>query len=151
MKTTATRSILAALCLGLCSCAEHSAYYKLISRNLDIARAQGRISERDYFQSRMQLEAIEDRRKAERNARIRLALGGIANNASAQIRENQARQADFNNRMILQRMQSVTAQPRTYDSTVTPTYPPVARPTFTPSRPVATESRQGLMRMRHRP
>jgi hypothetical protein len=73
-------------------------------------------------------ESRADQARQQRQENIRAALAGMASNANAQIQANQARQADFNNKLILQGVQNATARPRTYDSTITPSYPggPVA-------------------------
>lgn len=121
MKTKTICPILTAFCFGLCSCTLHSRYYNTISRNLDKARADRKISEHDYFASRMQLEAMENQSIQERNARIRMALGGVTANANAQIQANQAADRARSDAMFQQRIRNLN--PKTYDSTVTPTYP----------------------------
>ena len=74
---------------------------------------------RDQFNAQMAQQAAQ-----EKQARIQSALAGLAattNQAADQMRQDQQRQEDFNRALILQGMRNL--HPRTYDSTVTPTYP----------------------------
>jgi hypothetical protein len=68
-------------------------------------------------------EARADQDRQQRQANIRAAFAGMATNANAQIQANLASQQALNNAIIANGVRNATAQPRTYDSTITPSYP----------------------------
>lgn len=92
------------------------------AQRLNLEMRQKELDQRGEQMNAQMAQQADQQREAKKQAFL-AAMAGITNQAAKQIREDQQRQEDFNRALILQGMRNATAQPRTYDSTVTPTYP----------------------------
>ena len=79
--------------------------------------------QKELDQKREQMNAQTAQQAQQKRDAAWQAVGDNLAATGKQMRADQQRQEDFNRALILQGMRNATARPRTYDSTVTPTYP----------------------------